>query len=136
MARVLIPFSDLASGERALARLIARPRDPRLIVELLAIVDPLTPGRIPMIVSPEPAHALACRAARRWLDCLEALSDAARIRYRSQIAVGRRGDILRHEGKRPDIDEVLIGARERDPLQRWRRRFVAHAMHRPVVSIG
>ena len=44
--------------------------------------------------------------------------------------------MLRHAGVRPDIDEVLLGTRVRDPLGRWRRRFVAHAMQRPVVSIS
>ena len=136
MARVLIPFSDFASGERALTRLLARPRDPRLDVELLAIVDALTPGRVPMIVSHERAEAHASRAARRWLERLEARLEDARIPYRSHIAIGRRGEVLRHAGARSDIDEVLLGTRVRDPLGRWRRRFVAHAMQRPVVSIS
>jgi hypothetical protein len=135
MARVLIPFSDLASGERALERLLARPRDPRLEVELLAIVDPLIPGRIPMIVSRERAEAQASRAARRWLERLEPKLEDARIAYRSHIAMGARGAVLRQAGTRPDIDEVLLGTGVRDPLGRWRRRFVAHAMQRPVVSI-
>ena len=136
MARVLIPFSDFASGERALARLLARPRDPRLEVELLAIVDPLTPGRIPMIVSRERAEAQASGAARRWLERLEPRLEDARIPYRSHIAIGGRNAVLRHAGVRPDIEEVLLGTRVRDPLGRWRRRFVAHAMQRPVVSIS
>ena len=136
MARVLIPFTDLASGERALARLLARPRDARLEVELLAIVDPLTPGRIPMIVSRERAEAQASRAARRWLERLEPRLEDARIPYRSHIATGGRNAVLRRAGARSDIDEVLLGTRVRDPLGRWRRRFVAHAMQRPVVSIS
>ena len=136
MSRVLIPFSDFASGERAIARLAARPRDPHLEVEILAIVDPLTPGRIPMIVSARRAEVQAVAAARRWLDRLEPMLDDARIRYRSQIAVGPVTDILRRAGARDDVDEIILGTRERDPLQRLRRRVVAHAMHRPLVSVS
>jgi hypothetical protein len=50
MPRILIPFSDFASGERAVRRLLARPRDPALDLELLAIVDPLTPGKVALFV--------------------------------------------------------------------------------------
>jgi hypothetical protein len=135
LARGLIPFSSFASGEPALARLLARPRDPRLEVELLAIVDALTPGRIPMIVSRQRAQAQARAAARRWLERLEPMLEDAGIAYRSGIAIGGRGEVLRNAGARPDVDEVLLGTRVRDPVGRWRRRFVAHAMHRPVVSV-
>ena len=57
MARVLIPFSDLASGERAVRRLLRENRDPRLAVELLAIVDPLTSGKVAVFVSRQSAEA-------------------------------------------------------------------------------
>ncbi|HEX6136783.1 MAG TPA: universal stress protein [Casimicrobiaceae bacterium] len=136
MARVLIPFSDLASGERALRRLLARPRDQRLAVELLAIVDPLTSGKVAVFVSPERARAQASAAARRWLDSLEAMLEQARIPHRSHVATGGLRDILRREGARSDIDEVLLGTREHDPLRRWRRHFVAHVMDRPLVSVS
>ena len=136
MARVLIPFSHPASGARALRRLLARPRDPRLSVELLAIVDPLTPGKVVAFVSPELARAQASAAAHRWLAEFETLLGRAGIPYRSQVAVGRLRPILQREGARSDIDEVLLGSREHDPLRRWRRRFVAHAMDRPLVSVS
>jgi hypothetical protein len=51
MARVLIPFSDLASGQRAVRRLLQEARDPRQSVELLAMVDPLTSGKVAVFVS-------------------------------------------------------------------------------------
>ena len=136
MSRVLIPFTDRASGERAVRSLLARPRDARLRVELLAIVDPLTPGKVAVFVSRERAKAQATAAAQHWLAELGALLDAANITHRLPVATGRLRDILHAERGRRDIDEVLLGARERDPLRRLRRRAVAHAMARPLVSVS
>ena len=136
MARVLIPFSDLASGERAVRQLLGRRHDPRLAVELLSIVDPLTPGKVGIFVSPERARAQATDAASRGLRDLERVLDDARIPHRSQVAIGRVREILRREGARRGVDEVLLGTGRHDPLQRWRRRFVAHAMDRPLVTVS
>ena len=44
--------------------------------------------------------------------------------------------MLRRAGERSDIDRVLLGTRERDPLRRWRRQLVAHLMDRPLVSVS
>ena len=136
MARVLIPFSDLASGERAVRRLLRENRDPRLAVELLAIVDPLTSGTVAVFVSRQSAEAQTRAAATRWLAALEAALQDARIPYRSRIAVGSVQAMLRRAGERSDIDRVLLGTRERDPLRRWRRQLVAHLMDRPLVSVS
>jgi nucleotide-binding universal stress UspA family protein len=136
MARVLIPFSDLASGERAVRRLLRENRDPRLAVELLAIVDPLTSGKVAVFVSRQSAEAQSRAAATRWLAALEAALQDARIPYRSRIAVGSVQAMLRRAGERSDIDRVLLGTRERDPLRRWRRQLVAHLMDRPLVSVS
>ena len=136
MARVLIPLSDLASGERAVRRLLRENRDPRLAVELLAIVDPLTSGKVAVFVSRQSAEAQSRAAATRWLAALEAALQDARIPYRSRIAVGSVQAMLRRAGERSDIDRVLLGTRERDPLRRWRRQLVAHLMDRPLVSVS
>jgi nucleotide-binding universal stress UspA family protein len=136
MARVLIPFSDLASGERAVRRLLRENRDPRLAVELLAIVDPLTSGKVAVFVSRQSAEAQSRAAATRWLAALEAALQDARIPYRSRIAVGSVQAMLRRAGERSDIDRVLLGTHERDPLRRWRRQLVAHLMDRPLVSVS
>ena len=136
MARILVPFSDPASGERAVRRLLARPRDATLEVDLLAIIDPLTPGKVRVFVSPGQAKAQATAAAWHWLGRLEAMLDAAGVAFRSRIATGRLRDILRAEGARHDIDEVLLGTRERDPMRGVQRRLVAHAMARPLVSVS
>ena len=136
MPRILIPFSDMASGERAIRRLLARPRDPSLDLELLAIVDPLTPGKVAVFVSPERAKTQATAAAKHWLATLEAMLDGTGIRYRSRVATGRLHDILQTQAARDGIDEVLLGTRSDDPLRGLRRRAVAHAMARPLVSVS
>ena len=136
MARILIPFTHLASGERAVRRLLARPRDARLHVELLAIVDPLTPGKVAVFVSRERAKAQATAAAQHWLAELGALLDAANVTHRLRVATGRLRKILEAERGRRDIDEVLLGAGEHDPLRGFRRRAVAYAMARPLVSVS
>ena len=136
MTRVLVPFSDLASGERAVARIIARRRHPRLRVELLAIVDPLVCGKVEVFVSRERAKAQSRAAAEGWLRTLEARLDAAGIAHRSNVAFGKLRDILKREGARRDVDEVLLGAAEHDLSRNLRRRLVAQAMARPLVTIS
>lgn len=136
MARVLIPFSDFASGQRAVRRLLQEPRDPRQSVELLAMVDPLTSGKVAVFVSPAQAEAQSRAAAARWLERLAPQLDAAGIPHTSSVAVGLRRNLLRRVGERTDIDRVLLGTRSRDPLRRWRRQAVAHLMDRPVVSVS
>ena len=136
MPRVLIPFSDFASGQRAVRRLLKEARDPRQSVELLAMVDPLTPGKVAVFISRAQAEAQSREAAERWLEHLASQLDAAGISHTSSIAVGARRDLLRRVGERKDIDRVLLGTRARDPFRRWRRQSVAHLMDRPLVSIS
>jgi hypothetical protein len=136
MPRILIPFTDKASGERAVRRLLTRPREAPLRVELLAIVDPLTPGKVGVFVSRERAKAQAIAAAQHWLADLGSLLAAANVAHRLRVATGRLRDILRAERGRRDVDEVLLGARARDPLRAFRRRTVAHVMARPLVTVS
>ena len=136
MPRILVPFSDFASGERAVRRLVARRRDRGVDVELLAVVDALTSGKVAVFVSRERAAAQAREAAQHWLRELEARLDAVGIAHRSSVAFGHLRDILKREGARRDIDEVVLGTAERDVLRGVRRRLVAHAMARPLVSVS
>jgi nucleotide-binding universal stress UspA family protein len=136
MPHVLIPFPDFATGERAVRRLLLEPRVPGLDVELLAIVDPLTPGKVAIFVSHATAEAQSRAAAARWLARLEPLLLDTRIPHRSDIAVGSFREMLRRAGERADIDRVLLGTRERDPLRGWRRARVARALARPAVSVS
>jgi nucleotide-binding universal stress UspA family protein len=105
-------------------------------VELLAIVDPLTSGKVEVFVSRERAKVQSRAAAEAWLRSLEARLDAAGIAHRSDIAFGKLRDILKREGVRRDVDEVLLGTAEHDVLRGLRRRLVAQAMARPLVTIS
>jgi hypothetical protein len=111
MNRVLIPFTDPESAERAVRILLDETPSPTLEVELLAIVEPLTPGKVRIFLSPERAECLSRAAAGHWLARIEALLDAANIRHRSEIAVGRPEAIIDEALRRPDIDRVLLPAR-------------------------
>lgn len=136
MARVLIPFSTLDDGVRAVRRLLEEPRDSRLDVELLAIVDPLTSGKVAVFVSRAQAEAQSCAAATRWIAQLQQLLSAAGVRNQARIAVGPVRETLRSAGARADFDRVLLGTRTRGLLGRVRRQLVAHRMHRPLVSVS
>jgi nucleotide-binding universal stress UspA family protein len=136
MARVLIPFSNPGDGERAVRRLLGEPRDPRLDVELLAIVDPLTSGKVAVYVSPAQAEAQARAAATRWIGQLQQLLGAAGVQSRASIAVGPVRETLHSAGRRGDFDRVVLGTRASGLLRHFRRRLVAHRMHRPVVSVS
>ena len=136
MSRVLIPFSHPLHGERAVRQLLTEPRDPTLDVELVAIVDPLTSGKVALFVSPAKAEAQSRAAASRWLAHLEAMLDAAGVSHRSRIAVGPVREMLRRAGERRDIQRVVLGTRIRGPLRLWHRQSVARLMHRPLVSVS
>jgi hypothetical protein len=111
MDKVLIPFTDPKSAERAVRKLLDEAPSSTFEVELLAVVEPLTPGKVRIFLSPERAERLARTAAACWLARIEALLDAANIRHHSEIAVGRPEAIIDEALRRPDIDRVLLPAR-------------------------
>ena len=108
MIRVLIPFTDPDQGERAVRRLLEERPGRSVEVELLAVVEPLTPGKVGIRLSPERARDLASVAAMRWLQRLEPLLDVARIKYRSRIELGAPAKVIADAMRRVDIDRVLI----------------------------
>lgn len=108
MARVLVPITDLAGAQLALAQLLAEPTDPHLSVHLLAAVEPLRPGKVRGFVTAEEAVTQVRDAARRWLAPLEAMLDAARIPYTSEIVVGPSRTALRAATAGGTIDRVLL----------------------------
>jgi hypothetical protein len=121
MNRVLIPFTDPESAERAVRKLLDEAPSPTLEVELLAVVEPLTPGKVRIFLSPERAESLARAAAARWLSRIEALLDAANIRHRSEILIGHPAVVIDEALRRPNIDRVLLPARR----PRWRSAAIA-----------
>jgi nucleotide-binding universal stress UspA family protein len=108
MTRILIPFTDPDQGERAIRRLLEEKRAASVEVELLAVVEPLTPGKVSIFLSQERAGELAGAAAARWLEQLEPLLTAARIRHRSQIVLGVPKKVIAEAMRREDIDRVLL----------------------------
>jgi hypothetical protein len=108
MARYLIPFTDPGSAKRIVRRLIAGPRTAADEVVLLAIVEPLTPGRVSIYLTRSRAVALATAAATQWSAELERMLAEAGISCRSEVAVGRATDILATTAARTDVDSVLL----------------------------
>jgi hypothetical protein len=108
MTRILIPFTDPDQGERAVRRLLEERPSASVEVELLAIVEPLTPGKVSIFLSQERAETLASAAAARWLDRLELLLEATRIKHRSRIALGAPRKVMAEAMRRNDVDRVLI----------------------------
>jgi hypothetical protein len=139
MARILIPFTDPQDAERAIRRLLDESPLLTTSVRLLAVVDPITPGKISIYLSQARAEALACAAAARWLDGLEALLKAAGIKCDSEIAVGPPRKLIAQAMARPDIDRVLLPARSLRWWSRWtavrRGITLTRASHRPVTVV-
>lgn len=140
MNTILIPFADLESGERAVRKLLDEAPSPRLEVALLAIVEPLTPGKVGIFLSPQRAEELARAAAERWLERIGALLDAANIRHRSEVAVGHPATIIDAALRRRTIDRVLLPTRR----PRWlsamtaaqRSAKLTRAVRHPVTVVS
>ena len=75
MTRILIPFTDPQDAERAIRRLLDESPSSTTSVRLLAVVEPLTPGRIDIYLSRARAEALARAAAARWIDYLRSIAE-------------------------------------------------------------
>lgn len=119
MTKVLIPFTDPQDGERAIQRLLDESPPLTTRVQLLAVVEPLTAGKVGIYLSPARAEALVCEAASRWLDRLEALLKAAGIECDSEIAVGPPRQLIARAIARTDIDRVLLPTRSPRWWSRW-----------------
>ena len=139
MARILIPFTDPQDAERAIRRLLDESPSLTTSVQLLAVVEPMTPGKVSIYLPRARAEALACSAAARWLDGLEALLKAAGIKSNSEIAVGPPKKLIAQAMARPDIDRVLLPARSPRWWSRWtaarRGIMLTRASHRPVTVV-
>jgi hypothetical protein len=139
MARILIPFTDPQDAERAIRRLLDESPSLTTSVQLLAVVEPLTPGRISIYLSRARAEALACAAAARWLDGLEGLVKAAGIKCDSEIVVGPPRKLIAEAMARTDIDRVLLPTTSPRWWSRWtaarRENVLTRASHHPVTVV-
>jgi hypothetical protein len=135
MYRVAVPFSDLTTGERAIAALVAAPHTPALEVELVAMIEPLRPGKVAVFVSAATAEAQARDAAGHWIARLAAMLDQARIAHRARIEVGSATRTLRELAARPDIARIVMAVPERAPWRGWLRHLALRSATAPVTVI-
>ena len=135
MAHVLIPVTAPDAAQRAVIALLAEPRDPHLMVELLALVEPRRPGKVRMFVSEAQARAQVESAARRWLAPLEAMLSAAHVSFSSTVLLGPVRASLRQAVARAGIDRVLLPAPEGGFISRREHaRVTALAAHPVTVA--
>jgi hypothetical protein len=134
MQRVAIPFSDPASGKRAVAALVRAPRDAQLEVELIAMVDPLRTGKVAVFVPKATAAAQATAAASQWLAELGGVLDRAGLPYRTHIALGPARRTLRHLARRPDVARIFMAVPEATPWRSWWRHLVLRSAQ-PAVTV-
>jgi hypothetical protein len=135
VSRIAIPFADLASGERAVDTLTRAPRDPELEVELVAMVEPLRPGKVPVFVSAATAEAQARQAAEHWLSQLAARLAAASIASRVQVAVGPPTRTLRALAESSDLARILMANPRQAPWHTWSRHLALRRASPPVTVV-
>ena len=110
MYKVLIPFTDPESGERAIRQLL-RERSPEdLDVRLLAIAEPPELHHLRRFVSSAGAEEAARSAAICWLAKLTPILDAAGVAYRTEIVIGSARTEIEAALHRSDVDRVLLPA--------------------------
>jgi len=108
MSRLLIPFAEPEGGACAIDALLREPRNAALTVHLVAVVEPLRPGKVAMFVSAARAESMVRDAARRWLAPLEAELTAAGISFESEVVLGPPRATIRALAQRADIDRVML----------------------------
>jgi len=133
--RVAVPFADLASGERAVDALMRAPRDRQLQVELVAMVDPLRPGRVAVFVPAATAEAQARQAAQHWLAQLEARLAAASITCRSHVALGPSTRTLRELAARSDVERIVVADSREAPWRALSRDMALRSAAPPVTVV-
>ncbi len=108
-------------------------------VELLAVVEPLIPGKVRIFLSRERAETLVRGAAIRWLGQIEKLLAASHINYRSEIMVGRPAEIIASAIRRRDIDQVLLPANGphwfNKLIAKWRSEELSRATDHSVTVV-
>jgi uncharacterized protein YbjT (DUF2867 family) len=139
MTKILIPFTEPDGAERAIRRLLDERPSTDTHVLLLAVVEPLTPGKVIIHLSEARAEKLVRDAAARWIDELEAILKSAGIQCSSEIAVGPRKKLIAAAMARAGIDRVLLPARSPHWWARWtaarRENILTRASHRPVSVV-
>lgn len=139
MIRILLPFSDRASGERAVRYLLSAPPKVPFEVELLAVAEPLTPGKVRIFLGRRQAEAMVKSAAAQWIEEVGKLLEAANVRYSATAVTGRRADILRRSVRRADVDSVYLPAAGPrwlvSALGKWRADRLARATGHSITIV-
>lgn len=135
MHRVAIPFADLRSGARAVDALLAAPHDAALEVELIAMVEPLRPGKVAVFVSADEAEAQARKAAEDWLSSLRERLDAAGIPHRARIVSGPPTRTLRRLAERPDLARIVLADPAEAPWRSWSRHLALRGAASPIIVV-
>jgi len=136
MARVLIPFAEPQGAQRAIAQLLAEPRDARLSVHLFAAVEPRVSGRTRIHLTEAHATAMVQDAARRWLASLAATLTAAGIAHTSEVAVGPTRRSIRAASERTDVDRVLLPPAAEGLFARRERGWIRDRSPHPVTLVA
>ena len=108
MAILLIPFAEPEGAQRAVEALLREPHDSALVVRLVAVVEPLRPGKVAMFVTAARAESLVREAAQRWLAPLAAQLGAAHIAFTTEVILGPARKTIAALTQRDDIDRVLL----------------------------
>ena len=108
MSKVLIPFTDPDSAERAIRQLLQEDAKGPLDVELLAITDAPELHSARRFVSPRAAEEAARAAAICWLARLGPMLQAAHVPYHTVIIVGDPAAEIEAALHRTDVDRVLL----------------------------
>ena len=114
MCKVLVPFTDPCSGERAIRQLLKERRD-ALEVELLAIAEASELDSSRRFISRASAEEAARGAANCWIAMLAPILEAAHVPYDADVVVGRplvELDLALHCA---DVDCVVLP----DTLPHW-----------------
>jgi hypothetical protein len=108
MNKVLIPFTDPESGERAIRQLLEERSSDGLEVTLVAIAEAPELHHLRRFVSPASADEAARSAAICWLAKLTPVLEAANVPYHTEIVVGRPRAEIEAALHRADVDRVLL----------------------------
>jgi nucleotide-binding universal stress UspA family protein len=108
MPKVLIPFAHPEGAQRAVEALLRELPDPSLTVHLVAVVEPLRPGKVAMFVTAGRAAEMVHEAAQRWLAPLAAQLAAARIPFTAETVLGDPRRAIAALTQRADIDRVVL----------------------------
>lgn len=110
MKKVLVPFTDPHSGERALRCLLQEVRTEPFEVELLAVAEPVDLSNVHMFISPQRAEQGARAAAACWIAKLAPLLQAANVPYHARVVIGHAPAEIEAALHRRDVDRVVLPA--------------------------